>query len=155
VFVIGTPIVPNCDVAQFWTERLFVTFPRGHVLCAKEQIEWEALRHERFIVRQSDAGLAIQDHVIKRLADLGHHPSIQRFDVGRETLMNLVALGLGVCLTSEATVATPFPELVFRPIAGAGDVLPFSGVWSPRNDNPAFRRFLSLTRVLSNEQKRR
>jgi DNA-binding transcriptional LysR family regulator len=152
-FVMGTPVVPNCEITEFWTERLFVALPQGHVLCGREQIDWEALRNERFIVRQSDAGLAIQDHVIKRLADIGHHPSVQRLDVGRETLVHLVALGLGVSLTSEATTATSFPEVVFRPLAGASEVLPFSGVWSPSNDNPAFRRFLSLARVLAKKQK--
>jgi DNA-binding transcriptional LysR family regulator len=147
------PVVPNYEITEFWTERLFVALPQGHVLCGWKQIDWEALRNERFIVRQSDAGLAIQDHVIKRLADLGHHPSVQRLDVGRETLVHLVALGLGVSLTSEATTATSFPEVVFRPLAGASEVLPFSGVWSPSNDNPAFRRFLSLARVLAKKQK--
>lgn len=149
LFVMGAPAVPNCEVTQFWTERLFVALPQGHALCGQKEIEWEHLHDERFIVRQSDVGLAIHDHIIKRLADLGHHPSVRRLDVGRETLMNLVALGLGVCLTSEATTATPFPKVVFRPIAGDGEVLPFSGVWSPKNDNPAFRRFLSLARALS------
>jgi hypothetical protein len=74
---------------------------------------------------------------------------MQRFDVGRETSMQLVALGLGVTLTSEATTANSFPGVEFRPIAGDTDAIPFSGVWSPKNDNPAFRRFLSLARVLS------
>jgi DNA-binding transcriptional LysR family regulator len=152
-FVMGTPVVPNCEIAQFWTERLFVGLPQGHVLCGRKQIDWEALRNERFILRQSHAGLAIQDYVIKRLADLGHHPNVQRLDVGRETLMHLVAMRFGVCLTSEATTATSFPAVVFRPLAGASEVLPFGGVWSPSNDNPAFRRFLSLARVMAKKQK--
>jgi hypothetical protein len=63
--------------------------------------------------------------------------------------MHLVALGLGVSFTSEATVATQFPELTFRPIAGDAARAPFSAVWLSNNDNPAFRRFLSLARSMS------
>lgn len=148
-FVMGTPAVPNCETAQLWTEPVFVVLPQGHVLCAREEIEWEALRDEHFILRQSDPGPAIQDYVIKRLANLGYRPSVRRFDVGRETSMHLVGLGLGVSLTSGATIASSFPGVEFRRIAGATDVIPFSGVWSPKNDNPAFRRFLSLGRVLA------
>jgi DNA-binding transcriptional LysR family regulator len=148
-FVMGLPVVPNCETARFWTERLFVVLPEGHTLCAREEIEWKAFRDDQFILRESDPGPAIQDYVIKRLAHLGHRPSVQSFDVGRETAIHLVALGLGVSLTSEATTASSFPGVEFRPIAGATDVIPFSGVWSPKNDNPAFRRFLSLARVLS------
>ncbi len=145
----GTPAVPNCETAQFWTERVFVSLPQGHVLCARKEIEWEALRDEHFILRQSDPGPTIQDYIIKRLADLGHRLSVQRFDVGRETSIHLVALGLGVSLTSEATTASSFPGVEFRPIAGDTGVIPFSAVWSPNNDNQAFRRFLSLARVLA------
>jgi hypothetical protein len=63
--------------------------------------------------------------------------------------MHLVALGLGVSFTSEATVATPFPEVTFRPIAGDAARIPFSAVRLSNNDNPAFRRFWSLARDMS------
>jgi hypothetical protein len=61
----------------------------------------------------------------------------------------MVALGQGISLTSEATIATTFPHVVFRPIAGNSDVLPFSGVWLLRNSNQALRRFISLARTRS------
>jgi DNA-binding transcriptional LysR family regulator len=148
-FVMGTPLVPNCETAPLWTERLFVALRHGHGLCVKTEVEWGALRDERFVLRQSDPGPTIQDYVIKRLADLGHRPSVQRYDVGRETSLHLVALGMGVSLTTEATTASAYPGVEFRPIADPGSIIPFSGVWSPQNDNPAFRRFLSLARILA------
>jgi DNA-binding transcriptional LysR family regulator len=145
-FVLGTPDAPNCDVAHLWTEHMFVALPQGHILCENDEVTWEALRNEQFILCQSEKGRALHDHLIKRLAELGHNPSIERLDVGRETLMHLVALRLGLSLTSEAMVATQFPEVTFRPIAGDAAVIPFSALWLPSNDNPAFRRFLSLAR---------
>jgi DNA-binding transcriptional LysR family regulator len=148
-FVLGTSDVPNCDSAQLWTEHMFVALPVGHALCENEGIAWEALRDEHFIVCQTEKGRAMHDHLIMRLAQMGYNPSVQRLDVGRETLMHLVALGLGVSLTSEAMVATQFPEVTFRPIAADAAKIPFSAVWLPTNDNPAFRRFLSLARSLA------
>jgi DNA-binding transcriptional LysR family regulator len=91
----------------------------------------------------------MHDHLITRLTQMGYNPSVQRLDVGRETFMHLVALGLGLSLTSEAMVATQFPEVTFRPIAGDAAKIPFGAVWLPTNDNPAFRRFLSLARSLA------
>jgi len=152
-FIMGAPAVPSCEVLPLWTERLFVILPRGHALCSRKEVEWEALRDERCILRQSDPGPAFQDYVINRLADLGHRPNVRRFDVGREASMHLVALGMGVSLTSEATIANSFPEVEFRPLAGNTDVVSFSGIWSPKNDNPALRRFLSLARVLARKWK--
>src|SRR6266849_2195523 len=148
-FVLGAPDLPNCEVAQLWTEQIFVALPQGHALCDCDEIRWESLRNEKVILCQSELGGAIHDRLIMRLAQLGYSPWIERLDVGREALMNLVALGLGVSFTSEATVATQFPEVTFRPIAGDAARIPFSAVSLPNNDNPAFRRFLSLARLMA------
>ncbi len=39
------------------------------------------------------------------------------------------------------------PEVVYRPLAG--EVIPFSVIYSPKNDNPAVRTLLSLTRKMA------
>ena len=153
-FVLGTPDVPDCDISQLWTEHMFVALPLAHALCESDGITWEALRDEHFIVCQTEKGRAMHDHVVKRLAEISYNPSVQRLDVGRDTLMHLVSLGLGVSLTSEAMVATQFPEVTFRPIASDSAKIPFSAVWLPTNDNPAFRRFLSLARSLAKKWQR-
>jgi DNA-binding transcriptional LysR family regulator len=93
--------------------------------------------------------LAIHDYVIQRLAALEHRPNVRQNSVARDTLMHMVALGQGISLTTEATSGTSVPHVVFRPIAGNSDVLPFSGVWLLRNSNQALRRFISLARTLS------
>lgn len=148
-FVTGHPTFEDLDVQRLWHERVYVALGEGHSLVAEHTIPWEALCEEFFIVSRQEPGPEIHDYVIRKLADLGHHPSVTRFDLGRENLMNLVGLGFGISLTSEATIAASFPNVVFRPIAGDDDILPFSAVWSPSNDNPALRRFLSAARALA------
>lgn len=56
---------------------------------------------------------------------------------------------------SNAMVATQFPKVTFRPIAGDAAKIPFSAVWLPPNDNPAFRRHLSLARSLAKKRQSR
>jgi DNA-binding transcriptional LysR family regulator len=148
-FVTGVPSITDCDTQQFWSERVFVVLPAEHGLVGQLGVRWDELRDEHFIVSRQEPGPEIHDYVIRKLADLGHHPSVTRYDVGRENLINLVGLGFGISLTSEATVATRYPDVVFRPIEGEDDILPFSAVWSPSNDNPALRRFLALMRAMA------
>jgi DNA-binding transcriptional LysR family regulator len=148
-FVLGVPELPSCDVIQLWTEQIFVALPQGHMLCDCDEITWESLRDAKVILCQSELGGAIHDRLITHLAQFGYSPWVERLDVGREALMHLVALGLGVSFTSEATVATPFPEVTFRPIGGDAARIPFSAVRLPNNDNPALRRFWSLARDMS------
>ena len=46
------PVVPECDVEQLWTERVFVAVADGHARCAEDAIEWSMLRDEELIVCQ-------------------------------------------------------------------------------------------------------
>src|SRR5260370_12669321 len=127
--VLGAPDLPNCEVAQLWTEQIFVALPQGHALCDCDEIRWESLRNEKVILCQSELGGAIHDRLITRLAQLGYSPWIERLDVAREALMNLVALGLCVSFTSEATVAAQFPEVTFRPSADDAARIPIRALW--------------------------
>jgi DNA-binding transcriptional LysR family regulator len=153
-FVADTGEAADCDVAPLWSERLFVALPDNHPLGDLKTVEWKALRKEHFIFRQSKWGAALCERVIKHLSDRGHTPRVEKVDVGRETVMHLVAMGRGVSLTSEATIVTSFPGVAFRPISGGDATLQFSAVWWPGNDNPALRRLLSLARVLAREKRK-
>lgn len=154
-FVADPNAAADCDVAQLWSERLFVVLPHSHALSNRKAIEWQALRNQHFIVRQSNCSSALCERLVKHLSDRAHTPSLQKADVGRETVMHLVAMGRGLSFTTEATVATSFPGVIFRPISGNDATLQFSAVWWPKNDNPAFRRFLSLARALAKEKRQR
>jgi DNA-binding transcriptional LysR family regulator len=148
-FVADASEATDCDAAQLWNERLFVALPHSHPLSDCKVVEWQALRNEHFIIRQSNCSRALCERLIKHLSDHRRTPSMQKAEVGRETLMHLVAMGRGVSLTSEATIATSFPEVVFRPISGGDATLQFSAIWWPGNDNPTLRRLLSQARALA------
>jgi DNA-binding transcriptional LysR family regulator len=127
----------------------YVVLPRSHPLSGGQVVDWQALRNEHFIVRESNCSRALCERLIKHLSDRTRSPSMQKAEVGRETVMHLVAMGRGVSLISEATLATIFPDVVFRPISGADATLQFSAIWWPGNNNPALCRFLSQARALA------
>lgn len=109
--------------------------------------QWDNLRGKEFVVSEAPPGPYVHDYLVKHLGGLGHGPCIERQAVHRDTLMQIVAGGTKLTLTREATVATRFPGVVFRPLSD--ESLPFYAIWSPRNDNPAFRRLLSLAKKMS------
>ena len=146
-FITGTRDWPDCERVLLWSERVFVVLPDHHALANREEVVWRDLADESFIVSETAPGQEIYDHLVRRLADLGRHPEIQVQYVGRDNLVPLVALGRGLTLVSEAITVAQFPGVVYRPILG--EVLPFSAIWSASNDNPAFRRFLSLAKAMA------
>ena len=146
-FITGIAGRVDCETEHLWSEGVFAVLPEEHRLAASEQLHWHDLAEECFIVSDVAPGPEIHDYLVQRLADLGHHPEIHPQTVGRDNLLSMVAVGRGLTLTSEATTAAQFPGIVYRPISD--EVLPFSAIWSPRNDNPACRSFLSLARSMA------
>lgn len=143
-FITGTRHWLDCDTLHLWSERMFVALPETHPLTEKEALDWADLSDETFIVSETASGQEIHDYLVRQLTGPSRHPEIQVQYVGQDNLFPLVALGRGLTVTSEATTAAHFPGTCYRPITN--EVLPFSAVWSPRNDNPAFRRLLSMAK---------
>jgi len=106
----------------------------------------EQLREERFIVSAAAPGPEIHDYITNRLSGVTR-PRIDLLPVGREPLMAIVGLGLGVSLISYSSTGVSYPDVRYAELEG--EHLAFSAVWSPQNDNPALRRFLSDARLLS------
>lgn len=145
-FITVTKTWDDCETEHLWCERVFVVLPDDHPLAGKAEIGWPDLAEERFIVSDVAPGQEVHNFLVAHLSDLGSHPDIQSHHVGRDNMLSLVAVGRGITLTSEATIAAKFPGITYRRLTG--EVLPFSMVWSARNDNPACRRLLSLARTL-------
>jgi hypothetical protein len=81
-------------------------------------VPWSTLRGEQFILRESEGGPILCDTVLKNLSSSKDEPIVQKFNVSREARMHLVGMGIGVSLTSEATMSVRFPGVVFRSITG-------------------------------------
>jgi DNA-binding transcriptional LysR family regulator len=140
----------ECDTAHLWSERVFVILPARHRLSIRRSIRWSDLMSEVFIVNDVGGLGLFHEQVLHRLRDLGHEATICRHAVDRETLLALVVLGQGICLATESMARSRTPGLVCRPLRQ--ETVGFSAVWSPRNDNPALRRLLSLARRLASSE---
>lgn len=150
-FTLGTPELPDCHSRQLWSEALLAAFPLRHPLAGQREVGWADLAAETFLVRQGGTGPQIQAHICRRLADRCPAPSILRFEVGRGTLLSLVAQGQGITIAGAATTSVLLPGIVFRPVADEPEPLRFSAVWSPRNHNPSLKNLLALAERMRRE----
>jgi DNA-binding transcriptional LysR family regulator len=152
--VSDTTEVGGCEAVTLWTERLFVALPDGHFLAKRGSVGWQDLRGERFIIREAKCDPALCERVTRHVSERNRSPIIHKVNVGRETVMHLVALGQGVSLTTEATLATTYPSVIFRPITGGDETVQFRAVWLSGTANPALTTFLRLARSLAKQQRR-
>jgi DNA-binding transcriptional LysR family regulator len=154
VILTGEVSAVHGDSLLAWSELVYVALPVQHPLSEREALGWSDLLDESFIVTAAEPGPEIHEHIVRRLADLGRHPAVTRFAVGRETLMNMVGLGFGITFAGESWAAVEYPGVAFRPIRDGSEPLLFTIAWRHTNDNPALRRFISLARVLSRDDLR-
>lgn len=151
-FVIGRFQWAECDSLHLWTETVFIAFPEGHPLTRNEEVTWQDLVDERFLVRIEGSGGEVREYLRRRLAVLGRRPLINAQRIGRSSLLGLVASGRGVAPATQSETVISVPGVVYRPIAG--ETLPFSVLFSRRNDTPAFRALLSLARSMAQHSDR-
>jgi len=133
------------DAEQLWIDRVFAAAPSDSPYAAHSQCRMAQLAAAEFIVSTRNSGPDIRDFLTTRLYQLGNSPSIRMIDIGREALMHCVGLGMGVTVTTSADATIGYPGVTFVEVLD--ERLPFSAIWSPRNDNPALRRFLSDARI--------
>jgi DNA-binding transcriptional LysR family regulator len=148
-FVTGKPNFPGHTSEVLWNESIFFVLPASHELSSKAELAWEDVRGETFVVSSGGPGPEIQDYLIKNLADAGLRPSIDVHDVSRESLIDLVAIGYGLTLTSTSAVRPAVTGVVFKALVGSEERLPSSAVWSSDNVNPALQNLLKLVKVVA------
>ncbi|MCW0983648.1 LysR family transcriptional regulator [Agrobacterium sp. BT-220-3] len=147
--VIGGAMEPDCHSRLIWSEPFVVAVPVHHPLATTESFGWLDLAKETFLVRQGGEGPQLLNHITRRIAELDRTPTIRRCDVGRDTLMHMIADGEGTTLIPEATTHVPFPGVAFRLIADETEQARFSAVWSPHNRSPALKNLLELAIEMS------
>ena len=124
-----------------------MALPEGHPLSTEDALTWRDLSSEKILIRDTAAGMRIQDYVIRKIREVECEPRVEAQRVGRYKLLNLVASGRGITLVIESENLVKVPGVIYRSLRG--EVLQFYAAWSPKNDNPAFRTLLSLARSMA------
>lgn len=148
-FMAGTQQIPDLHSKVLWRDRLMVAVPKAHPLAKSRHIEWKHLAEETFLVRHGGTGPQVHDLILLRMARRWPVPNILRFDVGRDSLLLMVATGYGISLFAEESAAVHTPNVTFLPISDESETVAFSAVWSPHNQSPALRNLLNLANEMS------
>ena len=153
-FITGSPLLPGCEAEHLWDERIFVALPEDHRCAGGRVVAWDDVREDIFLVSAEAAGPEIKDYLVRQLSGLGFRPRLSVQQVGRENLLNMVAKGFGLTLTTYSTLGATYPGVVFLPIGAATETVGSSVVWSATNRNPALKRLLQISSELAEKHRR-
>ncbi|EJU15037.1 LysR family transcriptional regulator [Sphingomonas sp. LH128] len=144
-FVCGSPQLAGCQIRPLWRERILLAVPAAHTFAASVSVNLEDVRDEVFIVRAHGPGPEIEDYLVRQLSGPSFRPRIVAHNVGAENLLNMVARGFGVTLSSESALGTSYSGVRFIGLSNEQEVVGFSILWRTTNENPAMRALLQLS----------
>ncbi len=147
VIAAGEPPAELGDSLLLDRENVFLAVATDSPYAKRDRLAWADVGDAAFIVSTHEPGPEIHDYIVRHLSDLGRSATVRRHQLGREGIMNLVGLGVGISLVADHWRGVHYPNVAFVPIGEVDETVPFSITWRPENDNPALRRFLSLARI--------
>lgn len=147
VYAAGLPQCEMGDGLVVAHEAVFLAVAANSPFAQHESLAWDDVVGACFIVSTREPGPEIHDYIVRRISDLGRTASVCRHRLGREGIMSLVGLGVGISLVADHWRGVQYPNVRFVPIGDKTERVPFSLMWRPENDNPALRRFISLAHV--------
>lgn len=143
-FMASTHETADLNSRVIWRDRLMVALPVGHPLAVLQNVTWQELAHQTFLVRKSGLGPQIRDLIVARAAGKWPTPTIRNSDVGRDTLLSMIAAGHGISLFVKENTAVNTVNVKFLPIRDEPEPVAFSAVWSPSNRDSALLNLLTL-----------
>ncbi|OYX93781.1 MAG: LysR family transcriptional regulator, partial [Novosphingobium sp. 35-62-5] len=111
-----------------------------------EQIYWQDLRREVFVVPAGGLGPVFGNLIAARLTEQGKRPSIIVQDTSLESVLSMVAAKRYISIATEASQGVCWADLRFHEIHDPNGParLEYALYWRRNNDNPALQHFFKL-----------
>ncbi|HRJ69905.1 MAG TPA: LysR family substrate-binding domain-containing protein, partial [Beijerinckiaceae bacterium] len=124
---------PRLVFRHLFFETAVVALHEGHALARGDAITVEDLRGQPMIVPDRRARPHSHDLTVKLFADAGFGARVAQVADEKQTIVNLVAAGIGLAIVPRWAARLAVPGVVFRPLADASQAtrsrLPLSAAY--------------------------
>ncbi|WP_263146743.1 LysR substrate-binding domain-containing protein [Pseudomonas sp. RIT-PI-AD] len=144
------PLPEALRYQPLYREALCVALPREHPLSACEPVAVGDLRQEAFIAFPQATAPSLYRALMACCRDNGFEPRIALETHMQQTIVNLVAEGLGVALVPDSMRKLQLPGVVFRAL-DASPLVEQGMLWHAGNDNPCLPDLLACARARPGE----
>jgi DNA-binding transcriptional LysR family regulator len=134
---------PGLTTRVISRDPLVVALPGGHPLAKRRRVPLAALADESFVLYTRSFGPSVQDVIIGHCMAAGFSPRIIQEAADVQTIVSLIAAGLGVSLLIAPTPPTAERAVVYRPISDDLPPWELALAWSAGNRTPVLSRFLA------------
>ncbi|MCP1213972.1 LysR family transcriptional regulator [Acetobacter okinawensis] len=140
-------LAPAMQVTPLWSDRIIAVLSTDHPLATQQEISWQDLRHETFLIGRDNAGQDFKELIRRKLGGTDDHPRIRHHDIGSNRVIALVQNREGIALLPSSWLPLIRDQyghdIAIMEIrdAGGSSHLEFGIVWRADNENPCARSF--------------
>ena len=146
----GMLMMPVLDdaitTALLMKDRVVVALPSGHALAARRTIRLAALASYGQVLFTRGGGLGYFSHVMGLCRKAGFVPRVVEETAPMESVIGLVAAGVGIALVPAMAQKLRIAEVVYRPISDSYASVQFAMAWRKDNASPALRALLGIAK---------
>jgi DNA-binding transcriptional LysR family regulator len=128
-------------------ERTIAALPAGHPLARLGRVPLARLAAEPFVMFPRAQAPGFHDRLIASLTATGSPPRIVQNAAEMQTIVGLVATGIGVSLVPASVEHLALQGVAYRPVTG-GPVVELAAITRAAEDSPVVHAFLELAREL-------
>lgn len=137
---------PGLSVEGLLHESLVLALPENHPLSAQTQVSLSSLADEFFILFPAKLGPLFYEQIIHSCEQAGFRPKVAQEAVQMQTIVGLVAAGLGIAIVPASLQNFHRSGVIYRPLQ---EEIPNTGLyltWRQHDSSPVINTFLNLAR---------
>ncbi|WP_405062763.1 LysR substrate-binding domain-containing protein [Kribbella sp. NBC_01505] len=135
-------LAPGLETRVVSSDPVLVALPAGHRLVRRKRLRLADLADEPFVFYTRPSGPVVHDTLVGFCRSAGFTPRIEQEAADVQTIVSLVAAGLGVSLLIGPTPPSDPTSVVYRELSDDLPPWQLSVAWSPDNRSPVLARFL-------------
>ncbi|MDC7785576.1 LysR family transcriptional regulator [Rhodoplanes sp. TEM] len=148
---LGLVVLPLADphgltVVPLVRDSLVVALPGGHHLARRRKVALAELSREPWIRFPARYGPGLHSRITAACAAAGFVPQVVQEALQMETIVGLVAAGLGVAVVSPAAADRERHDIGFRPLVGPGTPIGYDIALAYPRATPVVEAFVALAR---------
>jgi len=140
---IRTPVVdPLLSLRSVHQESCIAVVSKMHPLSARDSITMDNLKNDPFIVIERDVFPSWYDDILTKCRVAGFSPIIRQEVKEIQSIIGLVAAGLGVSIVPRSTANLHARDVVYLNIEGGAPQAEMSIAWRTDDKSPVLKHFL-------------
>jgi len=131
---------------SIWREPVIVALPETHLLANLPEIPLTALVGEPFVLPPRQLGPGFYSQIISLCQQAGFSPKVVQEAMLMQTIVSLVAGGVGVALVPASLQSLQRVGVVYKALQGQTPELEMAVVWRQDNSSQILQEFLKVVR---------